>query len=304
MSLAFEEIGIRDERRKNGVDTKLEKLMNQLTSYQLQIEANISDTSREFQNSVLQTMLCDEDLDSILIVKKDSNKKSHFNIKPPTSENDLNEFKNKLIEVFKTLGNEGETIKKQIDKHIEKYKEAYKNANKIKNSDKDVSLGFVKLLKLISAIPLFNRSLNMIDLYEDFNAKSNEIKKPITNYLKLLKEFIEEKDFSISSKEQGGLIVKKEDEKFPIEELSSGEKQLIIFLTETLLQKKEPRIFLADEPELSLHIEWQKKLLGSVLKLNPNAQIIVATHSPEIVADWQNKAFNMETITVKNARKT
>lgn len=297
MSLAYEEVGIRDERRKNGVDTKLEKLMNQLTSYQLQIEAEISDKSREFQNNVLEKILYDERLDSepIVEVKNGPNRKPQ---NEPPSEKELNEFKNKLKETFKTLGNEGKMIKKQIDKHIEKYAEACENAIKIKNSNKGDYQALDKLMKIISMIPLFNRSIKIIELYENFSDESKKIKKPINNYLKLLKEFIAEKEFDVSSKEQGGLIVKKGDEKFPIKELSSGEKQLIIFLTETLLQKEEPRIFLADEPELSLHIAWQKKLLSSVLELNPNAQIIAATHSPEIVADWQKKIFNMENITI------
>jgi predicted ATP-dependent endonuclease of OLD family len=40
---------------------------------------------------------------------------------------------------------------------------------------------------------------------------------------------------------------------------------------------------LMDEPEISLHFEWQKILLESILEINPNAQIIVATHSPAMV---------------------
>ncbi len=81
-----------------------------------------------------------------------------------------------------------------------------------------------------------------------------------------------------------------------ISQLSSGEKQLIILLTETLLQKKSQTIFIADEPELSLHIEWQRKIIPSIKELNPNAQIIVATHSPEIVGKWKSNAINMEGI--------
>ena len=61
--------------------------------------------------------------------------------------------------------------------------------------------------------------------------------------------------------------------------LSSGEKQLLILLTQTLLQEKQPFIYIADEPELSLHIEWQHKIISAIKELNPNVQIIAATHS-------------------------
>lgn len=43
---------------------------------------------------------------------------------------------------------------------------------------------------------------------------------------------------------------------------------------------------MADEPELSLHVSWQEKLVDSIIKINKNAQIIFATHSPDVVA-WR-----------------
>ena len=66
-------------------------------------------------------------------------------------------------------------------------------------------------------------------------------------------------------------------------QLSSGEKQLLLILTTVLCQDSRPTIMLMDEPEISLHFEWQKILLESILELNPNIQIIVATHSPAMV---------------------
>ena len=82
-----------------------------------------------------------------------------------------------------------------------------------------------------------------------------------------------------------------------ITSLSSGEKQLFILLTEALLQRGIPHLFIADEPELSLHIEWQRKILNALLDLNPNAQIIVATHSPEIAGNFAENIVNMKKIT-------
>lgn len=65
--------------------------------------------------------------------------------------------------------------------------------------------------------------------------------------------------------------------------LSSGEKQLIRIFLETLLA--EQSTILIDEPEMSMHIDWQRALLKGMQELNPEAQIIVATHSPEIMAE-------------------
>jgi predicted ATPase len=78
--------------------------------------------------------------------------------------------------------------------------------------------------------------------------------------------------------------------------LSSGEKQLLIFLSEAMLQRRETSIFIADEPEISLHVSWQERLISSLQTLNPAAQIVVATHSPDIVGHLGEKAIDMETV--------
>jgi energy-coupling factor transporter ATP-binding protein EcfA2 len=58
-----------------------------------------------------------------------------------------------------------------------------------------------------------------------------------------------------------------------------------------------------DEPEVSLHIEWQKKLIGFLRELNPNVQLIIATHSPAMIMNgWMDKVFNVEDITVKQPK--
>ena len=76
--------------------------------------------------------------------------------------------------------------------------------------------------------------------------------------------------------------------------MSSGEKQLIIILGESLLQQSIPHIYIADEPELSLHVEWQEKLVSSLKELNPNSQIIFATHSPDIVSEFSKSVIKVE----------
>jgi predicted ATPase len=65
--------------------------------------------------------------------------------------------------------------------------------------------------------------------------------------------------------------------------LSSGEKQLLTILVATV--NAGASVILVDEPELSMHVDWQRRLIQSMRTLNPIAQIIVATHSPEIMAE-------------------
>ncbi|MDR0982971.1 MAG: ATP-binding protein [Culturomica sp.] len=88
------------------------------------------------------------------------------------------------------------------------------------------------------------------------------------------------------------LIFRNGDETIPLHKLSSGEKQLLIILLKAFLMEEKPYILLMDEPEISLHIEWQYRLLEEIRKLNPNCQIITSTHSPSIFGDgWSDKLF-------------
>ncbi len=80
-------------------------------------------------------------------------------------------------------------------------------------------------------------------------------------------------------------------------QLSSGEKQLLIILTTVLVQDGVPSVLIMDEPELSLHHQWQKKLLERIVSLNANLQIITTTHSPAMIMDgWLDKVTDITDI--------
>lgn len=89
-------------------------------------------------------------------------------------------------------------------------------------------------------------------------------------------------------------IVTQSGKTFTPNVLSSGEKQMFIMLGEVLLYEKNPFVFIADEPELSLHVGWQSELVRSIEKLNDNVQIIFATHSPDIVGDNSKDIIKIE----------
>lgn len=75
-----------------------------------------------------------------------------------------------------------------------------------------------------------------------------------------------------------------EDKVRSIDCLSSGERQILILLTFLEFVADSKRIFIVDEPELSLHPKWQRDFLKAFLALKPKAtQVLLATHSPEIV---------------------
>ena len=82
-------------------------------------------------------------------------------------------------------------------------------------------------------------------------------------------------------------------------QLSSGEKQMLAILLTVLVEDDLPYVLFMDEPEVSLHIEWQKRLIDLILELNPNVQIILTTHSPAVVMNgWIDRVTEVSEITV------
>ncbi|SDZ94512.1 AAA domain-containing protein, putative AbiEii toxin, Type IV TA system [Prevotella sp. tc2-28] len=82
-------------------------------------------------------------------------------------------------------------------------------------------------------------------------------------------------------------------------QLSSGEKQMLAILLTVLVEDGQPHVLFMDEPEVSLHIEWQKRLIDLVLELNPNVQIILTTHSPAVImSGWMDKVTEVNDIEV------
>ena len=81
-------------------------------------------------------------------------------------------------------------------------------------------------------------------------------------------------------------------------QLSSGEKQMLAILLTVLVEDNLPYVLFMDEPEVSLHVEWQERLIELILSLNPNVQIILTTHSPALVMNgWMDRVTEVSDIT-------
>ena len=82
-------------------------------------------------------------------------------------------------------------------------------------------------------------------------------------------------------------------------QLSSGEKQMLAILLTVLVEDDQPYVLFMDEPEVSLHIEWQKRLIDLCLELNPQVQIILTTHSPAVIMNgWVDAVTEVTDITL------
>ena len=90
-------------------------------------------------------------------------------------------------------------------------------------------------------------------------------------------------------------MTKHSKQKLRVHNLSSGEKQLLIFFANLIFNVKSDSsgIFVVDEPELSLHLDWQRIFVEKTMEVNQNIQLIFATHAPEIIGRHRNKMFKL-----------
>lgn len=86
-----------------------------------------------------------------------------------------------------------------------------------------------------------------------------------------------------------GLLAEVDGKQIPIASLSSGEKQLVRILIEVIIA--EDNVIIIDEPELSMHIDWQRNLISAMRTVNPDVQIIMATHSPDIMENVSDECI-------------
>lgn len=128
--------------------------------------------------------------------------------------------------------------------------------------------------------------------------KAAEVSYPKRRFQDLADELFAETDKRIIRGKNEIMFEQDGDELLPYT-LSSGEKQLLVILLTVLVQDKQPCVLLMDEPEVSLHIEWQQRIIEIIREMNPNAQLILTTHSPAmIMGGWMDAVTEVTDITV------
>ncbi len=128
-----------------------------------------------------------------------------------------------------------------------------------------------------------------------------DIHKRKEDFIKIVNKLFENSTFpelnkTIGFDEDNDIIFIKEDKHtIRLDQLSSGEKQVLLILLTVLLQEDKKGILLMDEPEISLHLRWQIELIDTIQRLNPNLQIIISTHSAGIFkkAKWDDKTIEI-----------
>ena len=128
-------------------------------------------------------------------------------------------------------------------------------------------------------------------------AQAAEVSKPKTKFQDLVDDLFSDTGKKINRKSNEILFEQDGDELTPYQ-LSSGEKQMLVILLTVLVQDNQHCSLFMDEPEISLHVEWQQRLISLIRTLNPNVQIILTTHSPAVIMNgWLDAVTEVSDIT-------
>lgn len=177
-----------------------------------------------------------------------------------------------------------EISNEQLVEISEQFEEKLKFINKIKKNKPKDQDELNKVIELFMSLPMMQVFQKLQESYLLFN---NKMALELENYKYIQENLL---DFSgnklkLNRTELNEFYFFKEGagiDKF--NDFSTGEKQLITFLVYSAIElpKNTPSLIIIDEPELSLHVKWQNKLLKNLLKKD-NIKILSATHSPYII---------------------
>ncbi|MBZ4187437.1 AAA family ATPase [Niabella beijingensis] len=156
----------------------------------------------------------------------------------------------------------------------------------------------IKLLYGLNASQ-FVKVNKLLKEFEKFEIESNKALQQINTYISTLNFFLKDSSKQLLFKEDtselsfhtidksGKIVTEFKDIKF----LSSGEQQILILFSYIAFNSQDGKIFIIDEPELSLHIKWQEDFLHQLENVTPHGtQLILATHSPILANKKRDKA--------------
>ena len=227
------------------------------------------------------------------------------NIKPPSVvEKDAADLAVRIGEVLQEYANQSQQLDQSFPKRIIEFKaghvtsqpEIKKRLQKLNEKrDELVSAGLIgaSIGAPIASTDSFpdEQVRKILSIYiEDTEQKLSvfdEMYKKIRIFKEILDEHFSFKKISISPKHGIQAIDQDTGEVIPLSELSSGEQHELVLIYELLFKVKDGSLILIDEPELSLHVAWQKRFISDlqkIQKLKP-LEVIIATHSPQIIND-------------------
>ncbi|OOQ93981.1 hypothetical protein BW898_17215 [Bacillus cereus] len=249
------------------------------------INSTITKFSDEFRNEILK---------SLLEVNRQYSFENlvHDILKQRNTVSELQKTKTAYIKILKELGLINKSEEEKYNNFFAEFIHEFSNFQT--NESNGLPIDLVTKFQEISKIK------NLVTIAEKMELRKSLARRPIEIFLSTMKEFIGDsedgKEIIINQFGRIEFITKYSNKPISIQYLSSGEKQLVTFFANLIFSVKSSTsgIFVVDEPEISLHLSWQKKFVEKTLEINKNIQLIFATHSPEIIGRNRNKMYKLE----------
>ena len=118
----------------------------------------------------------------------------------------------------------------------------------------------------------------LVEIYD----KQKAIDEKLNKFVNVCNKYLSGKRMRYDEEFLNIDIFDKEDKLIDLEQLSSGEKQIVSIFSKVYLDVTTPCYFIIDEPEISLSIEWQKHFLNDIYDSGKIGLLIATTHSPFI----------------------
>jgi ABC-type cobalamin/Fe3+-siderophores transport system ATPase subunit len=156
----------------------------------------------------------------------------------------------------------------------------------------------MQILRGLEGKPRGNDALIVLGVYTDALVSQAQARQLVADRLlafeRIMGEFLADKGVLTNATE--GLEIRAEDgSRLTERQLSSGEYHLLYLMVSALTTRRRGTVLAIDEPELSMHIQWQRKLIRNLIECASRAapQFILATHSPDIAADYRSALQEM-----------
>ncbi len=143
-----------------------------------------------------------------------------------------------------------------------------------------------------------NRIIELLSTGDpDAQVKAAEVSRPKKKFQDIIDDLFSETGKKILRKSNEIAFEQVGETLYPYQ-LSSGEKQILAILLTVLVQDNQSFTLFMDEPEVSLHVEWQQRLISLIRELNDKIQIILTTHSPAVIMNgWMDAVTEVSDIT-------
>jgi len=145
-------------------------------------------------------------------------------------------------------------------------------------------------LRVLQRTTIESSQLPVLSVYARDTKEKLSVLEPLSERIAILLDVLNQKFIHkrvTISKDKGLAVYGTDGVSIPVTALSSGEQHELVLLYDLLFKVEPNTLVLIDEPELSLHISWQKGFMDDLLKIIQVAKfdVLMATHSPYIVGD-------------------